>query len=310
MALLNSEKYDGLNDYSTQNRNRKPGVFKNVFITGTSREGQNAGKMQIMTEFDKGEYLVQNQDDVYWIPMFIKRIRSNEQEKPNSQFPTTVCFSWGGETGDQSSTGRPCPPLSERGNGFCDNCKCKYILAGMLFDNHGKKTVKIEKEDEEPQLALIYFKCGGMKYGGAMDFVNSMSEKAKDLTPLSDNPDFEKNVVTPRRFIIKANVVKASSDFGDKNVFKFEPVSMLPDELVTGVEGGTKGIMDLCMEWMGKFEEQFDQSRWSTKASAGNTDLPSSDSGTTVSFQNEETSSNSEKPAEENISDKPFDLGI
>jgi hypothetical protein len=85
-----------------------------------------------------------------------------------------------------------------------------------------------------------------------MKFIDHIADKAKDLPPLSDSPEFERTVVYPRRFICKIKVGTAQSNHGDKMVFEFEVAKQLPDKAVAQV-------MDSAMGLLPDFEKQFDK---------------------------------------------------
>ena len=238
MSLLNADKYDGLSKYS-QTAGRESGPFMAAFITGEPREGQDVGKMQIMADFDKRIYVAQNAEELYFVIMHIKRYWEKVENRNGRD--VTVAFGWNDE-----------PKLD-------DLCKFKYVISGLLLDPK-EKFKKVSHPVEEGQDALIYFKCQGVKFGSAMDIIDTYGKKTEELEPLSDNPKFEKEVVTPRRFITKAIVTTTDSSHGKKYTYKFEPFKKLPDEVVTK-------FMDLAMAQSEEFEKQFNKTEWLSQGS-------------------------------------------
>ena len=64
--------------------------------------------------------------------------------------------------------------------------------------------------------------------------------------------EFNKTVITPRRFITEVTVGTAKTAHGDKYVYKFMPHKILPNETV-------KEIMDKSQALMDKFEKQYNK---------------------------------------------------
>jgi hypothetical protein len=228
--MLNANKYSGLANYS-QNAPREAGLFLSTFITGEPREKQDVGTLQVMTNFDKGEYLVNNKKEMYFVIMFIKKYWERIENKGDRDYVTA--FGWNGE------------------DKVDDTCKYKYLVAGLLLDpENGFK--KMMRPDDPEKEALIYFKCQGVKFQSAMDLLDKFAKKSDELTPLSDNIEFEKSVVTPRRFITKASVTTTSSNHGTKYTYAFEPFKKLSDEVVVK-------FMDKSVSYVDEFDRQFDK---------------------------------------------------
>ena len=266
---FDTTKYSGLDKYSETTQTKEPGLFNSCFITGIARDMQEAGKLQIMTDFDNNKYLVNNGLNVNFIPFFITRFR--EKTIKNAQgFVSAECFSWSGENGAIATSGRACPSSNERNNGYCDTCKFTYLIAGIYLDDKFQM-VKVPKNIAKPEAgeipALIYFKCQGVKFGAAMDFTSLLAKKAADLKPISDNPEFEKRVIAPKRFVCSCGVGQTDTRFGTKFTFQFDTVKALPEDQV-------RTILDKANDLVPEFERQFDKSQWltakdSTSSSAG-----------------------------------------
>jgi len=231
MALLNSKNYSGLANYSTA-LPREAGPFLNVFITGEPRDGQDVAKLQCMVDFDGKQYQENNKSELYFVIMYVKRFW--EKVVTNNGRDSVVAFGWKDE-----------PKLD-------DECRFKYIIAGLLLDPDNKFYKKMRVDNPE-QETLVYFKCQGVKFQSAMDMMDLFSKKCDELTPLSDNTEFEKSVVTPRRFITKATVTTVDSNHGRKYTYKFEPFKKLADEVVVK-------FMDKAVEYSDSFDKQFDKS--------------------------------------------------
>jgi hypothetical protein len=288
MALLNASDYGKLGDVSASQQRRSPGKFFSVFITGAIREGQEIGKLQCMTDVEKGKYLKQNQSEILFIPYFIKRYWAkyiDTKDQKGQTYSKLVAFGWNDDV----------PKID-------DDCRYAYYIAGLLLDDN----FQAMKHPEDIEAAgikagdpvLCFFNCGGIKFNGAMEFLNKIAEKAKDLPPLSNSPEFEKTVVYPRRFICKATVTTAESKHGDKQVFDFDVFKQLPDKAVSQV-------MDSSMSLMDEFEKQFDKT--STLRGGGtilstDTDLDP-DSPTFAEAPEPE-------PESDPITSEDFDLGI
>jgi len=278
MAMLNADKYSDLAKYS-QSASKRGGPFMSVFITGEPRDGQQVGKMQVMSDFDSRTYVANNKDEVYFVVMFIKRFWEKTEQRGGRDF--TLAFGWGDE-----------PKV--------EGAKYKYVVAGMLLDEN-KKFSKIPHPSDETKDCLVYFKCEGMKFQSAMDLLDMFSKKTEELPPLSDNPEFEKTVVTPRRYITKTTVSLADSKHGKKHIFKFEAFKKLPDEIVVK-------FMELSQKHSGEFEKQFNRSGLvSSQKDQGPSNQPPAGTEINPSFGDES------KPAsgkEETSTATEFDLGL
>jgi hypothetical protein len=293
MALLNSESYGDLAKVSSGGSKRAPGKFFSIFICGDVRPGQEYGKMQCMPSIDGGEYFIQNAGTIYFIPYFIKRYWEKTlttKSKEGKDYSKLVGFGWGDDI----------PKID-------DSCKYAYTIAGLALDPSTKKALLHSKDIEDAGIKkgdpiLIHFKCGGMKFNGAMKFIDALTNKAKTLPPLSNSPEFEKLVVTPKRFITTATVAIAESKHGNKHVFQFVPETQLPDKAVEQVMNSAKGLT-------ADFEKQFDKTALvkSGVASTQSSDTESS-GGDSVPF--EVPSQPENKPESSTPSGNNFDLGI
>jgi len=290
MALLNSDNYGDLAKVSSASAKREPGKFFSVFITGAAREGQEFGKLQCMPSIDSGTYLINNESKVYFIPYFTKRFWEKyvaAKGRDGKDFNTLVAFGWDDDV-----------------KKLDDTCKYAYVIAGVALDPKTKKALTHPKDIPDAKIKqgdpiMIFFKCAGMRFNGASEFIKAISEKAKNLPPLSDKPEFERLVVMPRRFISYAEVVLAKSDFGDKQVFSFTPEIQLPDKAV-------EQVMNSAVSMQSEFEKQFD--RTSSVKGAG-TGKPASDNSGSVPFESP-GSAKTQTAAVDVANDSNFDLGI
>jgi len=283
---INSAAYGDLAKVSASASTRKPGKFFSVFITGEPRPEQEMGKLQCMTKIEGGEYLIRNSTSIYFIPYFVKRVWEKYVKAPGKtgEYDKLVAFGWDEDV----------PKID-------DTCKFSYTIAGLLLDPGTKKAQVHSKDIEDAGIklgdpVLIFYKCGGIKFNGAMKFIDAIATKAKGLPPLSDNPEFEKKVVAPRRFICKAEVGIESSDYGNKNVFQFEIGQTLPDKAVEQVMNSAMGLMP-------EFERQFNKT-----ATAGATSNVKSGSSENPSFEEAPAPPPESQPSTE--VGENFDLGI
>lgn len=298
MALLNSEAYGELTRVSAVSAKRAPGKFYKVFITGKKRPGQQVGTMQAMFEVKDNsqdtDYIIHNSESVFFIPYYIKRFwEKNITVKVGGEDrPKLVAFGWTDDI----------PKMD-------DSCRYVYVIGGVLLDSATKKAILHPKDIEDSEIkkgdpVLIYFRCDGTKFNGAMTLVSKLADKTKGLPPLSNSPEFERNVVTPRRFICSASVGSVKSDYGDKEVFAFTPEIQLPDKAV-------EQVMNSAMGTMADFEKQFDRTASITKGGTGT--APAKDDSL-VSFEGQKESVSApaaapESTPSENKGDN-FDLGI
>lgn len=290
MALLNSENYGKLAGVSSSVSARTPGRFTSVFITGEPRPGQKMGTMQSMYDFDGGKYIVNNAEELYFIPYFIKRYWEKyvKSSGRSGEFDKLVAFGWKDDV----------PKLD-------DQCKYSYVIAGLLLDPSTKKAIMMPEDVANTEIkkgdpALIFFKCGGVKFNAAMSLIDTFTKKSKELKPLSDNIEFERTVVTPRRFIVKTTIGVAQTQHGNKTTFAFEPVQVIPDKT-------TETVMESAMKLLPEFEKQFDKTalvKSGGSSGSGGESSESSKSNDTVAFDEPK---NEEPPSD---SEKAFDLGI
>ena len=239
MGKIDPGKYGGLGGYSPEPfQEREPGIFIPCSISVEPRKGIDVGTIQGVYEYDKNEsgennkYLFKNQKEINFVIMFIKRYWQ-KIEKINGKDVTTA-FGW--------DTPKPeNEPLA----------KYTYNIAGMYL-NEKKEKVPHPIPLFEGKFALIYFKCSGVKFDGAMKLVSSFKEKSKSLSPLTNDPEFEANVVTPRRFITKAIVGLNDTKYGKRYVFSFEPSIKLGDDSV-------EKFMDMSLELSELYKKQFDK---------------------------------------------------
>jgi len=97
MSLISADGYDQLSGVSSSQQKKVPGKFSAVFITGASREGQEIGKLQCMSDMDNGKYLLQNKEEVRFIPYFIKRFWAKYVEttsQSGDKYQKCVAFGW------------------------------------------------------------------------------------------------------------------------------------------------------------------------------------------------------------------------
>ena len=296
MALLNSEAYGDLAKVSATAAKRTPGKFYKVFITGKKRPGQQVGTMQVMYEVKDNapdtDYLVHNSESINFIPYFIKRFwEKNVVVKTQGEDrPKLVAFGWNDDV----------PKLD-------DTCKYVYVIGGLLLDSKTKKAVLHQRDVEDAGIkkndpVLIFFRCDGTKFNGGMNLVSALADKTKSLPPLSNSPEFERNVVTPRRFICSVKVGTVKSDYGDKEVYAFTPETQLPDKAV-------EQVMNSAMSLMADFEKQFDRtSQVRSVGDAKHSSTESSNESGNPTFAGPSEPVPETKP-EENSGDN-FDLGI
>ena len=235
MALLNSKKYEGMSNYGVDAATSRPQTFKKVFITGEPRTGQKVGMMQSMHNFDEGTYIIQNTETINFIPLFFKKIREGYDDKTKKN-PKLTYFCWNPTQTDS----------------FPPEAKQAYIVAGAAFNADMKPIPRI---DEPTKTALIYFKCDGSKFGGAMDYLNKINVETAKLPPLSDDPLFEKTQISWRRFIIQATIGTAKTDFGNKYVFIFTPFKQISDDKVAS-------FLDQSDSLRKPFDDQFDSTNF------------------------------------------------
>jgi len=289
MPMIDANDYQDLNQYSnTGSSPKEKGPFTKIFISGEQREDQNVRKMHAIyselwdsDDLDK-KYLIRNKEVVNFVIMFIKKVRVKKERVGNNNYDTITYFSW--------------DPDNES---FPEGAKCEYIFAGVLLDENYKTVQETQlKEDEEPRGAFVYFLNVGIKVGPAVEFLGKLADAAKDLEPLSNDENFEKTVVTPRRFITQVKIGFRPSGYGNKDVFEYDTIKKLPDAAV----GGENGIMKKCQKWSEIFEKQFH-----VKSNSGTGGSPSSvqPDNQNPTFDDSET-----KESEVDIADEDIDIGI
>jgi len=281
MALLNSKKFEGLSGYGMSNQAARPQTFKKVFITGEPRDGQKVGNMQCMHNFDEGIYLIQNAESFYFIPMFIKQCRECYDD-PRKKNPKLIYFSFN--------------PRED--SDFPEGSKCFYIFAGAAFTMDKKP---YPRKDEPSKAALVYFKLDGIKMGGAIDYLKDISSTTSKLQPISDDPEFEKVVVSWRRFMVKVTVGTAKTDFGNKYVFVLKPEFQIPDEKVVS-------FMEQSETLRTPFNEQFDLTNYVIRNKRGFGSMKQNVSQVSSETVNEQKLTQEQVSAGNELKD--IDLGI
>ena len=259
MALINTAGYENLAKMATITETKKPGKFFNVNISGKRRGKINAGYFQCAKSFDSDTYYLMNESEVYFLPLYIKRywVKYKKGKSSSGQDIDLMCaFGW------EDNSKKP------------DNeCKYEYLIAGFLWDNTKNSIQKHQDDYEEAGIKagdpiLIYFRCKGTRCSCAFDLVRKINDKAKNLTPLSDNPTFEQAVVNPRRFLIKTTIESKNFDYnvgGNKqsstvDIFVFEPVKTIPDENV-------QQLLEASNKYLFEFNEQFDKTEYASSNS-------------------------------------------
>jgi hypothetical protein len=187
MSLLNASDYGDLGAVSSTAMNTQQiKKYFSVFITGVSnRPPQQMGKYQCMTDMDNGKYVIQNADSVAFIPYFIKRYWFKTVKATTGSgdaYDKLVAFGWNDDV----------PKID-------NDCKYAYTIAGALLDSNNKvmkHTVAIpDNEIKVGDPIFCYFKCMSTKFSSAIKFLDLIDEKAKGLSSLSGNPEFDKNVI-------------------------------------------------------------------------------------------------------------------
>ena len=293
MTLLNSKSYGALSNVTSVVRERYTGKFFPMFITGEMRPNQEIGKLQCQQEVGGDDYLFHNCSEVNFIPLFIKKVWEKYTKATNpkgGEWDQLIAFGgWNDE-----------PKMDE-------DCRYVYYIAGIGLDPETKKVKLHEKDVANAKIAkddkvLIYFRCHATKYDAAMKLMDQFTEKSKNSPPLSDDPVFEKNIVTPRRFIVKTTIgTYKTDDYGNKAVFKFDISSMLPDKMV-------ENIMNFSMDFVTDFEKQFKENK--------ENQIRKPAQNSTQQTQNNEPSKDTptfeepNPPVDDNVATDDFDLGI
>lgn len=252
MALINAEDYGQLSKMAVSVETKKPGKFFNVSISGKRRGKINAGYYQCTRDFNSEDYIILNQSEVYFLPLYIKKywVKYTKGKTSDGQVIDLPCaFGWDENSKKPDAT-----------------CKYEYIVAGYLWDaqngcikNHETDFVDAGIKAGDP--ILIYFRCKGTRCSCAFDLVKKINDIAENLPSLSGGDiAFDKSVVNPRRFLIRATIESKNFEYnigGRKqnstvDVYVFEPHKQLPDETVKKlVESSKKNLDD--------FNEQFDK---------------------------------------------------
>ena len=267
MALINAGSYGNLEAVSVNGTAQKyPQKFFNTFIS-TDRRGQmNGGYYHCPARFgdDNEKFFVLNQDVVYFIPLYFKKYwakYTQDKSKDGQMYDKCIAFGWDDKVKK------------------IDGAKTEYIIAGYLWDNDKKCIVKHTEDMEDNEIkagdpVMIYFRCKGIKCNCAFNLIKRVNEAAKNLTPLSDNPTFETNVINPRRFLIKAAITQSESIHNRRfKIFDFYPETKLPDELVLKILDASNN------KHLDDFNKQFDRTEAVSSASTDN----NSESGETKS---------------------------
>jgi len=252
--MINSQSYSKLSTVSSKLPQRQPGKFFKVFITGAPREQQDVGKYQCMYDFDNQGYLVNNSKRVLFIPYFYKRYwekTDRVKAKDGREYDKVVAFGWPEDM----------PKID-------DTCRYVYLIAGLLM-NENNQPVTLpcdipEKGLKKGEPAWIYFVCNGVRYGSAIKLLNDIAEAAKPtkMKPLSDDMEFERNVVSPRRFLLAAETTIQQTNFGPKTVPAFKIVQQLPDQFVSK-------IIETSDKMLPEFEKQFDKTEYVKSTGGG-----------------------------------------
>jgi len=223
------------------------GIFYNVFISGVKRGPQRAGCLHCLNpgkdltskEDPSTKFLLFNKDEVYFILMFVKKIRCKREKVAGKDYERMTYFCWD-------------PSQDEK---YPEGSKIEYIFAGALVDIDDNGKIKsIPDPDEPDRNVFVYMRNNGTKCGKAFEFIDTIREKTSELEPLSDGDDeFESTVITPRRFITKITVdtVENATYNSVINVYNYELFKQLPDEMVID-------IVERSKKWLPKFKEQFD----------------------------------------------------
>lgn len=235
---IDMAKYGSLAGYSSTAQ-KEAGPFVKVFISGEQRDDQDIRKMHaiVNNKWDSKDisekYLIHNASVVNFIIMFIKKVRV-KRERLSKSYDEITYYSY--------------DPDNDKN--YPADAKCEFIFAGALLDANFKPVM--DKEDPS-RAALIYFQNSGMRVGPSVEYLGELSKKAGELKPLTPDPNFEKSVVTPRRFITQVKIGSRKSSHGNKDVFEYSAIKQLPDANV-------ETIMDRCIKWLEPFDTQFNLS--------------------------------------------------
>jgi hypothetical protein len=235
---IDASKYGKLNNYSSQ-AGKESGPFLKVFISGVQREDQDIRKMHAIcngkweSKDIAEKYALHNAEAVNFIIMFIRKVRV-KKENLGRGYDEITYYSYDPDN-------EPNYPVG---------AKCEYIFAGAILDENFKA---VPSKEDPSQTALIFFQNNGIRVGPAVEYLGELGKKAADLEPLSNDPQFEQNCVTPRRFITQAKIGSRKTNYGNKDVYEYSAIKQLPDKNV-------ESIIDKCMAWADPFDKQFDLS--------------------------------------------------
>jgi hypothetical protein len=255
---IDANEYGNLKDFSASSTAREKGPFLNVSICGKPRKGQTVGTMQCLNpgkSYDSPDgpdkYLFVEKKLIYVILMFLRRVRCKYEKRPGKEYESLTYFCWNPTEKDS----------------YPQDAKIEWVFAGAVMDENLKV---IMDPVEQERAAFVYFRNKGVKCGKAFEFINTIGKKSEDLQPLSNDAEFEKNVVTPRRFITEVTIdIFKHPEYGGMYVFNYNLFKQLPDEKV-------KDIMDRSKNWVAAFEKQFNL----TEYIKGGGTVVSSDDGT------------------------------
>lgn len=247
MALLNADKYRNLAEMSASVSSRKPGKFFSVFICGEMRDNQRPGTYQCMKNFDEGTYFVNNANEVYFLPLYIKRYWAKYVDavsQNGNKYPKLVAFGWKDNIPK------------------CEGAKYEYVIAGYLYDAATKSVVKHDSDIPDAGISagdkvMVFFRCAGVKCGSGVDLINRTTDKEKTLPAdqklVEDNASSAfKALVAQHHYLIKAAISSRKTNFGNRMVFDFYPEAVLPEKVVAS-------LLDDAERLRTEFEEQFDK---------------------------------------------------
>lgn len=247
MALISSGNYGNLSAVSVNvTQTKAPVKFFNTFISSDSRGKMYGGLYHCPASFDDSntKFFVLNKESVYFIPLYFKKYWAKYEQtksKDGHMYDACIAFGWDDKVKK------------------IDGAKTEYIIAGYLWDEETNSIVKHDEDMEDNKISkgdpvLIYFRCKGIKCNCAWDLIKRVNDMAKNLTPLSDDPTFEQNVVNPRRFLIKASITQTDPIHNRRfKVFDFNPEKKLPDDLVAKIIDASNN------KYLEDFNKQFDK---------------------------------------------------
>jgi len=232
--------------------------FHSLYISGATRDNhvnisENAGKMQIRGV----EY---NLDSVNMIITHVKKILvKNEKDQAGKQ--KVGCFSFKKEAQPpwHGWNNRVCGTNSaERAaNAFCNQCREQILMAGIYVDQTGKPI----PHAETGKPIFIFLRGKGMKYNGVSQFLADcykMEIKNPLFTPSTkESLDFEKATVNNKRFVTEIGMGKASSNYGEKDIFTFKHGAALDNQSIFNILGIAKKSLT-------QFNDKFDWTRTDT----------------------------------------------